>query len=369
MAAADEDDIIQKLRRAAASVDAIAESVPPHPKAPRAQEYLSSDDSLPRSYHKPLDSRRFGHHRSTKKNVLLFITTHLSREHMAFLRKCWPPAMHKSRLLRDADVVVSVVNEPLTRDVTEALAVAFPPIGRKVAYRRVTQSLHTSGGMARQTGAMVSLDAAEREGLFSTYNWIVRLNPDVIIRDDGFLREAMARKDVDAVFANCNKRRTGDVRVMTDFTAWRPKAVQIGAFRLPKGHALCTAKQQFDSLICNSERAATRAFRPVLESGRYVPDTSVEIKRPSGPQARIIYSTTYFCLPRVQATNPSSDLISTQVLLPNATLPGPDCRIAGAASSVLHRHDYLATCRAELASLPPIFANAPPSTRRATAKN
>jgi len=258
--------------------------------------------------------------------------------------------MHKSRLLRDADVVVSVVNESLTRDATEALAVAFPPIGRNVAYRRVTQSLHTGGGMARQTGAMVCLDAAEREGWFSTYNWVIRLNPDVIIRDDGFLREAMAQKDVDAVFANCNKRRTGDVRVMTDFMAWRPKAVQIGAFRLPEGHALCTKKQQHDSPICNSERAATRAFRPVLESGRYVPDTSVEIKRPSGPQALIIYSTIYFCLPRVHAAYSSSDLIFTQVLLPNATLPGPHCRVAGAASSVLHRHNYLVTCRAELAS-------------------
>jgi len=57
-----------------------------------------------------------------------------------------------------------------------------------------------------------------------------------------------------------------------------------------------------------------------------------------------------FCLPRVQVAYSISDLISTQVLLPNATLPGPTCRVSGAASSVLHRHDYLATCRAELAS-------------------
>jgi len=169
------------------------------------------------------------------------------------------------------------------------------------------QSLHTSGGMARQTGAMVCLDAAERRGWFSTYDWVIRLNPDVIIRDDGFLRKAMAHEDVDAVFANCNKGRIEDVRVMTDFTAWRPKAVRIGAFRLPEGHTRCTERQQHDSPICNSERAATRAFLPVLESGRYV-------------------------------------------LLPNATLPGPTCRVSGAASSVLHRHDYLATCRAELAS-------------------
>ena len=36
--------------------------------------------------------------------VLLLVTTHLSLEHVAFLRKCWPPATHKSSLLREADV-------------------------------------------------------------------------------------------------------------------------------------------------------------------------------------------------------------------------------------------------------------------------
>ena len=29
--------------------------------------------------------------------VLLLITTHLSLEHITFLRKCWPPATHKER--------------------------------------------------------------------------------------------------------------------------------------------------------------------------------------------------------------------------------------------------------------------------------
>ena len=269
------------------SVAHIAKNVPPHLKAHRMQEHLSSDYSLPRSHREPVDRRRVGNHTSAKQSVLLFITTHLTRGHIAFLRECWPPAMHRSRLLQDADVVVSVVNKHLTRDVTEALAVAFPPVGRKVAYRRVMQSLHTSGGMARQTGALVCLDAAERRGWFSTYDWVIRLNPDVIIRDDGFLRKAMAHEDVDAVFANCNKGRIEDVRVMTDFTAWRPKAVRIGAFRLPEGHTRCTERQQHDSPICNSERAATRAFLPVLESGRYVLGTQCGNQEAIRPAARI----------------------------------------------------------------------------------
>ena len=88
-----------------------------------------------------------------------------------------------------------------------------------------SQSLSVSASAAGALG----LDTAEREGWWSGYDWVVRLNPDVIIRDDAFLRTQMARDDVDAIVANCNKGRV--VRVMTDFTAWRPAKIPAGAFR------------------------------------------------------------------------------------------------------------------------------------------
>ena len=53
--------------------------------------------------------------------VLLLITTHLSLEHITFLRKCWPPATHKSSLLREADVTVYISGH-LTKNATRALA-------------------------------------------------------------------------------------------------------------------------------------------------------------------------------------------------------------------------------------------------------
>ena len=61
--------------------------------------------------------------------VLLLVTTHLSLEHITFLRKCWPPATHKSSLLREADVTVYISGH-LTKNATRALAVAFPPVDR-----------------------------------------------------------------------------------------------------------------------------------------------------------------------------------------------------------------------------------------------
>ena len=118
----------------------------------------------------------------------------------------------------------------------------------------------------------------------------------------------MARDDVDAIFANCRKWRPRDILVMTDFTAWRPKAVRVGAFRLPAGHTTgCGGRDAWNNVQkCNSEKSATAAFRQVLASGRYA-------------------------------------------LLPNAKGPSGHCRVDGRFSSVVHVHDYHERCRADLA--------------------
>ena len=160
----------------------------------------------------------------------------------------------------------------LTKNATRALAVAFPPVDRKVTYRRASKMPRVQGGnvMLRQTGAMLGLDTADREGWWSGYDWVVRLNPDVIVRDDSFLRTQMTRDDVDAIFANCNKG-PNRIKVMTDFTAWRPAKVPAGAFRLPAGHTTdCGGRDAwFKVPKCNAERSATAAFEQVLASGRY----------------------------------------------------------------------------------------------------
>ena len=45
---------------------------------------------------------------------------------------------------------------------------AFPPVDRKVSYRRASKMPRVQGGMMlRQTGAMLGLDTAEREGWWS----------------------------------------------------------------------------------------------------------------------------------------------------------------------------------------------------------
>ena len=81
---------------------------------------------------------------------------------------------------------------------------------------------------------MLPLQMAEREGWFDGYDWVIRLNPDVIIRSDAHLLPLFARSNVDAVFVSCPTRMAPALRlrVHTDFAAWRPKKIQKGAFAI-----------------------------------------------------------------------------------------------------------------------------------------
>ena len=40
--------------------------------------------------------------------VLLLVTSHLSTQHLSFMRTCWPPAMQRSTVLRSANVLLFV---------------------------------------------------------------------------------------------------------------------------------------------------------------------------------------------------------------------------------------------------------------------
>ena len=71
---------------------------------------------------------------------------------------------------------------------------------------------------------MLPLQMAEREGWFDGYDWVIRLNPDVIIRSDAHLLPLFARSNVDAVFASCPTRMAPALRLRVHRTtrhAWR----------------------------------------------------------------------------------------------------------------------------------------------------
>lgn len=76
-------------------------------------------------------------------------------------------------------------------------------------------------------GAILALTRALEGKWFDAYDWIIRINPDVIIRDERFLLDNMLDKDVDGIFASCYRNNctagcTGNL-VHTDFFAVRPR--------------------------------------------------------------------------------------------------------------------------------------------------
>ena len=231
--------------------------------------------------------------------ILLLVTTHFPAYHQSFLETCWPPATRKSVLLQQADVMVFATGAVSDQN-RAAVATAFD------ACKSTRVVAVPNPG--KRNGAMLPLQMAEREGWFDGYDWVIRLNPDVIIRSDAHLLPLFARSDVDAVFASCPTRMAPALRlrVHTDFAAWRPEKIQKGAFAIhPQvSEAFCSVGgRRYTSSICNPERAATRSFQSILRSGRYA-------------------------------------------LLQNK---GGPCRIGGPQSAIVHQHGYVAHCVRDLA--------------------
>merc|ERR1719491_1899132 len=77
---------------------------------------------------------------------------------------------------------------------------------------------------------MASMREAMVKGWFAKYDWVVRLNPDVILRNDTFLLRTMRHdRDAAGVLIDCDARRPWDL-IHTDFFAARPAALSPDAF-------------------------------------------------------------------------------------------------------------------------------------------
>ena len=88
----------------------------------------------------------------------------------------------------------------------------------------------------------------------STDDWVVRLNPDVLIMDDNWLLETMGNSSVDAIFVDCNGK------INTDFFVVRPQVIQTNLADT------CTS----GSGDTNAETHLTCVVSNIISSGRYV---------------------------------------------------------------------------------------------------
>ena len=99
-------------------------------------------------------------------------------------------------------------------------------------------------------------------GWFKPFDWVVRINPDVLIRNSSFLMDCVNDPAVDAVIIWCSP-----LRIHTDFFAFRPKALGPDAFvNMTNEHATIPR--------INHEATVTTSFMEIIKSSRYrmVPD-------------------------------------------------------------------------------------------------
>ena len=99
---------------------------------------------------------------------------------------------------------------------------------------------HRTQNPGYQEGAILAITEAIENHWFDKYDWVIRVNPDVLIRDDTFLLERFGDSRIHSIFVDCLDRdcpagnRCADSMIHTDFFAVRPNAISLSAVRETK---------------------------------------------------------------------------------------------------------------------------------------
>jgi hypothetical protein len=155
--------------------------------------------------------------------VLIFITSHFSASHITFFQRCWPYSIAKSLLLQSSDILV-FSNGATNRSLLQRL----------FAHNRL--EIHeVNENPGYEKGANEALELAGLYGWFESYDWVIRLNPDVIIRNDTEILKLIMDPDLDGIFVNCLPGR-GEL-LHTDWSAFRPAALPERKFASNRLHS------------------------------------------------------------------------------------------------------------------------------------
>ena len=215
----------------------------------------------------------------------MYITTHLSNQHTEFLKHCWPALLNRLPLFQKSDFMMFITKEKKSDGDDEYIKSIFNKTGIATVF---------VSNPGYQEGAILALVEGFKNGWFEDYDWVIRVNPDVLIRNDTFILASMADESISGIFVDCQDkpcpsgRGCSDRIIHTDFFAVRPSAVSLGELR----HINETS----------AEPMATKAFSGIVqnEADAWLPST--------GPQRG-------------------------------------HCRVKGAESPVVHDHMLLASCK------------------------
>ena len=180
----------------------------------------------------------------------MYITTHLSDEHYAYLEQCWPALLAKGPLFQLCDYMMFVTEASGQKANLSLIHSVFDSTGITV---------HSTPNPGYNEGAIVALKAAFEHDWFHGYDWVIRLNPDVLIRNDTSLLEHMHDVQMNGIFVDCADRpcprghQCVDRLVHTDFFAVRPSAVSY--------------RDILDANHTHPESMATEAFSSIVKNG------------------------------------------------------------------------------------------------------
>lgn len=203
----------------------------------------------------------------SRGSVLLFITTSMSDQHLLFLRECWPLVVERSALLRQADVMLVGTLQP-----GQSIAPGMDAL--RSAYKGYNTTLLDAVSLPNPgyaEGAMLALHEAAARKWFAPYDWVIRLNPDVLVLDDGWIVQQMQDPAVDALLVVCTSG------IHTDFTIFRPGALRPDAYT---------------SAFSNAEKETEHEMQDIISAGRYrvLPGTWVRgYCRVRGPQSPVVH--------------------------------------------------------------------------------
>lgn len=161
--------------------------------------------------------------------VLLYITTHLSAQHLSYLTACWNTTT-RHPVLAAADTLVFAPHSKW-----KILKMIFPT------------AMYNSPRKKRQSYQLGAIDAMannKSREIFKNYDWVVRLNPDVIIYSFDPIFKHMTDQ-VDALVGMCGEH------YMTDFTVFRPKILPLQHYYGNETETEENAEYQMTKLLKN----------------------------------------------------------------------------------------------------------------------
>ena len=164
--------------------------------------------------------------------------------HQQFM-PCWETARQQLTLVRNADLILYTSGNVGSKDLEQLHFTNF-------IVKHYKKAKYEEGAIQAMVDAFGS--KGHQEKWFDRYDWVVRLNPDVLIMDDNWLLETMGNSSVDAIFVNCNGK------INTDFFVVRPQVIQTNLADT------CTS----GSGDPNAETHLTCVVSNIISSGRYV---------------------------------------------------------------------------------------------------